>query len=510
MKTVSFWIDTADLPEFPPIDSNLDVDVVVVGGGITGITAAYLLAREGKRVALLERKRLAMGESGHTTAHLTGVTDVMLQDLARDFDKDTAKAVWEAGFTAISQIQLNAQTEGIACDFRRVPGYLVAALFSDPSKEAETLRTEAELGMELGFDLFYHDSVPGLHRPGVRVPNQAKFHVRKYLAGLLKAAVSRGVQVFEKSEATRFEENPCAVISNGNRIRCEHIVIATHAVLAGLESKLSKDLLQTKLAAYNTYAIGAKLPAGRMPEALYWDTNDPSYYLRIERMEGYDYAIWGGDDQKTGQEHDTESRFARLMEALHRVLPEAEPDRRWSGQVIESYDSLPYIGCETSGQFLATGFAGNGMTFGTLAAMMARDAILGHKNPWSGLFDHHRKNLSASSILEYVRQNKDYPLCLIKDHLFGAEVHSPDEVQPGEGKIARLNGSKVALYRKPDGELVTLSPVCPHLGCIVSWNGAAQTWDCPCHGSRFAPTGEVMTGPAESSLERKESPNVAR
>ena len=171
--------------------------------GLTGITAAYLLAREGKRVALIERRRLAMAESGHTTAHLTGVGDMMLQDLSKDFNKETAKAVWEAGFAAVSQIQLNAQTEGIACDFRRVPGYLVAALFSDPTKEAESLRAEAELGMELGFDVFYQDSVPGLHRPGVRVPNQAKFHVRKYLAGLLKAATDRGVQVFEYTEATQ-------------------------------------------------------------------------------------------------------------------------------------------------------------------------------------------------------------------------------------------------------------------------------------------------------------------
>ncbi|MHA3770059.1 FAD-dependent oxidoreductase [Verrucomicrobiota bacterium sgz303538] len=503
MKTVSFWIDTADLPQFNALDRDLDVDVAIIGGGITGITAAYLLAREGKRVALIERKRLACGETGHTTAHLTGVADMRLKELSRNFDKETAKAVWEAGFAAISQIQLNLQTEGIHCDFRRVPGYLVAALFSDPVKEAESLREEADLGKELGFDVFYQDAVPGLHRPGVRVPNQAKFHVRKYLAGLLDAAVRRGALVFEESESTYFEENPRAVIANGHRVRCENLIIATHALLTGLEPKLSQDLLQTKLAAYNTYAIGAKLPSGRMPEALYWDTNDPYYYLRIEKMDGYDYAIWGGEDHKTGQAHDTESHFTRLTEALRKVLPEAEPDRRWSGQVIETNDGLPYIGCETTGQFLATGYAGNGMTFGTLAAMMARDAILDRKNPWSGLFSHSRKTLSASSVWDYVRENKDYPLCLIKDHLFGVEANSPEEVLPGEGKIARVNGQKVALYRKPDGALVALSPVCPHLGCIVSWNPAAQTWDCPCHGSRFAPTGEVTTGPAESSLEHR-------
>jgi glycine/D-amino acid oxidase-like deaminating enzyme/nitrite reductase/ring-hydroxylating ferredoxin subunit len=501
VKTVSYWIDTAELPSFGKLDRDIEVDVAVVGGGITGLTAAYLLAREGKRVALLERNQLTTAESGHTTAHLTAMFDLTLQELAKEFGKDTARAVWDAGNAAISQIQLITQTEKVACELRRVPGYLVAALFKDPVSEADFLRKEAELGMELGFDTFYQDSVPGLHLPGVRIPNQAKFHVRQYLAGVARAAVRHGAQIFENSEASEFRKDPRTVMANGCRVRCEHVVIATHALTSGFVDPLSKNLLQTKIAGYNTYAVGASLPKGRLPEAMYWDTNDPYYYLRIDRKDEHDYLIWGGEDHKTGMpEGDENAHFARLEAALRRVLPEAVPDRRWSGQVLESVDGLPYIGCETDGQFLATAYAGNGMTFGTLAGMMARDWVMGFRNPWSGLFAHSRTKVTATSVWEYLSENKDYPMCLIKDHLFGAEVKSIDEVPAGEGRIAKIGGKKVAVYRKPDGEVFRLSPVCPHLGCIVSWNPAAQTWDCPCHGSRFMATGEVMTGPAESGL----------
>jgi Rieske Fe-S protein len=218
----------------------------------------------------------------------------------------------------------------------------------------------------------------------------------------------------------------------------------------------------------------------------------------VDRRAGGDYAILGGADHKTGQEEDTEKPFATLEGALHTIWPEAAIDRRWSGQVIESVDGLPYIGETGERQFVATGFGGNGMTFGTLAAIMARDRVLGLPNPWENLFSVERKEFS--SLWNYVKENKDYPYYLAKGRFAGTAGDTLDAVGCGEGKILRLHGQKVATYRDEQGAVTTLSPVCTHLGCTVAWNSAEKTWDCPCHGSRFTAKGEVIAGPAVKPL----------
>jgi Rieske Fe-S protein len=220
----------------------------------------------------------------------------------------------------------------------------------------------------------------------------------------------------------------------------------------------------------------------------------------MDRHHGFDYAIFGGQDHKTGQETDTASAYQRLEEALRKIFPEAELDHRWSGQVIETPDGLPYMGETASRQFAATGFGGNGMTFGTLGAMMAVDAFLKRKNPWSDLFAIDRKEFKAA--WDYLKENKDYPYYFVRDWVGGTEGKSLSALKRNEGKILRLAGRKVAAFRDEHGKVSLCSPVCTHLKCIVAWNNAEKTWDCPCHGSRFKATGEVIAGPAEEDLEK--------
>jgi Rieske Fe-S protein len=227
----------------------------------------------------------------------------------------------------------------------------------------------------------------------------------------------------------------------------------------------------------------------------------PYHYLRIDLKDGVDFAIFGGEDQKTGQEDDADSVYRRLEQTLMKTIPEATPVQRWSGQVIETNDGLPFIGETANKQFAATGFSGNGMTFGTLGAIMAVDAYLQRKNPWTRLFDVNRKKLLGGT-WNYLRENKDYPYYLLRDWLAGTEENSLDEVKRDEGMIINLDGKKVAAYRDGRGKISLCSPVCTHLKCIVAWNNAEKTWDCPCHGSRFEPTGEVLSGPAEKDLEK--------
>ena len=496
-------MDTSRIPRFPRLDQNLTVDVVVIGGGITGITTAYLLKNAGASVVLIERDRFASVDTGHTTAHLTQVTDLRLSELVKNFGRNNAQAVWDAGRAAIDQINQIAETEEIACEFTWVPGYLHAPLTGGSENEVSRLEEDARLAHELGFDAALVD-VPFLHRPGVRFSNQAKFHPRKYLAGVLAKISGNGSHVYEETAADEISDKPLTVKANGFTIRCSHLVIATHVPLQGLTGTLGATLFQTKLAPYTSYAVGAKILHGYIPEASFWDTNDPYYYLRVDRRRRNDYAIFGGEDHKTGQTSDPMEHFQRLEQKLLEIIPAAEIDHRWSGQVIETNDGLPLIGEMVSKQFVATGYAGNGMTFGTLGAIMARDAILGRSNPWRELFDVHRRKLRGGT-WDYLKENKDYPFYYLKDRLSKLDSNSLDGLKPGEGKVVKLDGRKVAAYRDKKGILTVKSAVCTHMGCIVRWNGAEKTWDCPCHGSRFKCDGHVLGGPAETPLNDDES-----
>jgi glycine/D-amino acid oxidase-like deaminating enzyme/nitrite reductase/ring-hydroxylating ferredoxin subunit len=504
VDTTPYWNEAVSLPMLRRLDSDLRVDVGIVGGGITGITAAYLLKAAGRTVALLDRERLSSGDTGSTTAHLTAVTDTRLTELVDEFGRDHARAAWDAGLAALAQIDELVRSERIACGFEWVPAYLhTPASWAHVQREvlsADDLSSDARLASELGFDAEFVDRVPFMDMPGVRFDGQARFHPRAYLAGLLRRIDGEGSYAFERSPVEEVIDSPLALKSNGHTVTCNYVIVATHNPIVGNASLAAATLLQTKLALYSSYVVAGRVPHGHLPDALFLDTADPYNYLRLDPGDAFDVAILGGEDHKTGQEPDTNARFQRLQEALIRAVPAVQITHRWSGQVIETLDGLPYIGEFADRQFIATGFAGNGMTFGTLAAMMARDAVLGVRNPWRDLFDPSRTKLSAGTVWDYLTENKDYPYYLIRDRFAGVEGKSLRVVKRGQGRTLDLNGERVAAYRAPDGSVAVRSAVCTHMGCLVRWNPAERTWDCPCHGSRFAPDGSVLSGPAEAPL----------
>lgn len=498
MKDISVW-RKAKLPQFPRLGKAGQFDVVVVGAGITGVTAAYLLKRAGKKVCLIERDRIGSVDTGNTTAHLTYVTDLRLKELVKNFGREQARIFWLGGAAAINTIDGIADGLKLDCEFRRVPGFLHASLDSE-SDEHNDLQEETGLARELGFDATFVESAPLVNKPGIRFSNQAKFHPLAYLAGLARAIDGDGSAIFEQSEVSEVEAEPLAAVVHGKKIKCDYLVIATHVPLMGKTGLLRATLFQTKLAPYSSYVVGAHLPKGTLSEAMYWDTSNPYYYLRVDRQPKFDYVIFGGADHKTGQKRSTSACFAQVESRLKTIIPGAKVTERWSGQVIETNDGLPFIGETAERQFVATGFAGNGMTFGTLGAMMACDAVLGRENPWQQLFAVDRKKLRGG-LWNYLKENFDYPYYLVRDRLAPAEAESPREIKPGEGKILTIDGQRVACSRDEKGKLTAVSAVCTHMGCIVHWNRPEHTWDCPCHGSRFQADGKVMAGPAESPLE---------
>jgi glycine/D-amino acid oxidase-like deaminating enzyme/nitrite reductase/ring-hydroxylating ferredoxin subunit len=497
LETKSFWTASASMPEFPRLDRDDRAEVVIVGGGLTGLTAAYLLARAGRSVAVVERYRIAQNDTGHTTAHVTMVTDARLTELIRLHGRDHAQAVWDAGLAAIHCIEQNIRREGIACDYRCVPAYLHAA-DNATYDDLNLLREEAETAVSLGFDAEFVDEVPLARLPGVRFDNQARIHPLKYLAGLAGAITALGGRIFEYSEADEFNGGRHVNV-NGHDLSFDQLLIATHTPIAGHLSMPRASLLQTKIAPYNTYAVAARVARGSTPDALLWDTADPYHYYRITPDGERDIVIFGGEDHKTGQAADTAACVARLEARLKDLIPDAEIVTHWSGQVVETHDLLPYIGGEDDTQFVATGYAGNGMTFGTMAAMMFADRMLGVRNPWRDLFAVDRRVLRSA--WDYIKENADYPYYRIRDQFAGADTRSLRAIAPEEGRIVMQNGEKLAVYRGSAGALSVRSAVCTHMGCIVSWNTAERTWDCPCHGSRFTAEGEVLSGPAERPLE---------
>jgi glycine/D-amino acid oxidase-like deaminating enzyme/nitrite reductase/ring-hydroxylating ferredoxin subunit len=491
-QSTSLWQATAAPPRYDSLRANLHVDVVIVGAGITGLTAALLLAEKGRRVAVIEKETIGSGETGNTTAHITEAIDARYHYVQRHFSKEEAKLVANASRSAIEKIADNVSRYNIDCRFRRVPGYL----YTEKRKYVAELKNEAVAAREAGLDTKWVADVPLPFetRGAVLWANQAQFHPREYLAGLARQAVAAGAQIFERTFATKVDKG--VVETEHGNVTAEHVFMATNVPIGGFTH------VHTKAAAYRSYAI-AYAVTGDYPEGLFWDTADPYHYTRWQDTDEGTFMIVGGEDHRTGEEEDTEGSFAALNEYAREYFG-SHPERyRWSGQIIEPHGGLPLIGGSSTQVYISTGYAGQGMTFGTVGGMLVSDLILGIPNPWADVFDPMR-NRPHMTTREFITENMHFPAHLAADRLtsVGVEARTTDEVHAGEGKIIKVGGRKIAAYRDDAGQLFCVSSVCTHMKCDVAWNGAERTWDCPCHGSRFTPTGDVLNGPAHEPLEK--------
>ena len=336
--------------------------------------------------------------------------------------------------------------------------------------------------------------------PALRFPRQAQFHPLAYLAGLTRAIQQRGGRIYGQTHVTGVESGPPARVATeaGHTVTADFVVCATNTPI------IDWLVIHSKQAAYRTFAIGARVPEGSVPAALYWDTADPYHYVRLHG----DLLIVGGEDHKTGQEDDGYDRFAYLEAWSRERFPIGEVEFKWSGQVMEPVDGLAYIGRNPGDKrhiLVATGDSGQGMTHGTIAGILLTDLIAGRPNAWEGLYDPSRKSIRA--VAEYLKENVNVAKQYL-DYVSPGEVRSADEIRPGGGAVLREGLTKLAVHRDEGGALHSLSAVCPHLGCIVHWNSLERTWDCPCHGSRFAVDGAVLNGPAVSGLPRHDLPSA--
>ncbi|HEX8181011.1 MAG TPA: FAD-dependent oxidoreductase [Pyrinomonadaceae bacterium] len=497
-QTTSVWMATADTPRESQLTQDAQADVCIVGAGIAGLTTAYLLARAGRRVVVLDDGPVAGGETCRTTAHIVNALDDRYYELERLHGEQGARLAAASHTAAIAQVEEIVSAEQIDCDFSRLDGYLFVPPDDDDSvldKELAAAHraglTEVEIVPRAPVDSF--DTGRAL-----RFPRQAQFHILKYLDGLARAIEQAGGRIYTGTHADKIEGGTEARVRivGGATVTAGAVVVATNSPV--------NDLIEmhTKQAPYRTYVVGGRVPRGSVPQILLWDTPDPYHYLRLQAEDdAYDILIVGGEDHKTGQADDADERYARLEAWTRARFPQVESfPYRWSGQVMEPVDGLAFIGrnpLDSDNVFIATGDSGNGMTHGTIAGMLLTDLILGRTNKWAELYDPARKTLGA--ITDFARENLNV-MAQYTDLVTGGEVADVGEIKPGEGRIVRRGLTKVAAYRDDAGTLHERSAICAHLGCVVQWNSNERTWDCPCHGSRYQTDGHVVNGPAISGL----------
>jgi len=500
-KLQSIWAGA--LPTMPsdPLTSNTNVDVCIIGAGIAGLTAAYRLLKSGRRVTLLDAKTPGHAETAYTTAHLAWAIDDRFTRLAEIRGDEVAKLAAVSHQVAISDIQDIAKVERIECEFARVPGYL----FSEFTDSLHILEEEEKTLNRLNIAHRHVDAIPLFRKPGIAFPEHARFHPGMYLSGLLEAVQRLGGVVKPDTSVVKITGgSPCTIeTETGYTITARAVVVATNVPFdAGL-------ILHTRIAAYTTYAIAIPIANGSVPDALYWDTEDPYHYVRILPASvdrPMDLLIVGGEDHKTGQAKNQLERWSALEAwAKSRIPNVGKAALHWSGQVFETLDGLGLIGRGAWGEnvFVMTGDSGMGLTHGTLGGRLIADLVNGVQNPWEKVYDPNRWTVGAA--LTMLQENSNLAM-QYADWFTGGDLSDEGDIAPGQGAIVRRGLRKIAVHRKPDGSICELSATCPHLGAVVRWNPGEQTWDCPAHGSRFTATGEVMHGPAVSGLEPEETP----
>ena len=501
-RTTPIWYDLLDsthpVPSYPePAAGPITTDVLVVGGGIAGLTTALLLARAGKRVTVLDEGPVASGQTGRSSAHLNSQIDDGFAVIEKHFGTEGAQVAYQSHAAAIDFIERTARDEHIDCAFARQDSYLFpagTATRDDLQKELDAARRSGVVDVELVEAAPLKAWGGG---PALRFGRQAKIDPLAYTVGLAAAAERAGVRVFTGCRVKTVTEadpkagkRPTAVVDGGETtVEADAIVVAANA-----PAPVEWMGLYFKQASYRTYCVVFQVPPGTVDDVQYTDMLDIYHYCRLVAP---DRLLVGGNDHKVGQ-YPKDDPFAGLIAWAKQTFPTAGAVvSQWSGQVQETPDGLAYIGPSPTGPgiYLITGDSGMGLTHGTLGAMIVSDLVLGHANPWAKTYDPSRKPVTVETVQENANTSAQY-----LDLVTGGDVSDVAEIPNGEGAVVRRGLHKVAVYKSPEGAVREMSAVCTHLKCIVHWNPTEKSWDCPCHGSRFSCQGHVLMGPAVDDL----------
>ncbi len=490
--------------DYCKLTEDLTVDDVIVGGGFSGVTTAYLLSKAGRNIALIDDGYIASGESGRTTAHLTYVLDSRFYSIKDSRGEDIARKAMESHRLAIKMIERNVADIETNCDFERVDGYL----YPNQENTKDELTRELETLKQLGNNEVQLQEKAGTQPfdPGVclKFPNQAQVHPIKYLGGLCGAIARNGGKIFTQTHVSEFSGSGVKT-DEGKKVTAKNVVIATSVPVN------RKAKMHAVQAPYRTYVTAFKVPKGSVSRALFWSTSldmgglANSYtYIRIHPISGeFDALIVGAEDHKTGQADDANRRFSLIQAWTKERFPDSgEVLYAWSGQIMNPGDGVGFIGRDKDNFYVATGYSGNGTTYGTIAGMVISDLILGRENSWQEVFDPNRKIVKEA--LDIISENFNVASKLVSSFVKGQEKEPEDLKTDSGASIKRGLTGRLAYYKDDDNKVHAFSSVCPHMGCSVSWNSSEKTFDCPCHGSRYTGYGKVVNGPANTGLSREQ------
>ncbi|GGE33201.1 oxidoreductase [Pullulanibacillus camelliae] len=492
-----YWRDFITLPEFPQLEDNLQVDVVIVGGGITGLTAAYLLVKEGLKVAVLEAGKLLNGTTGHTTAKVTVQHGLIYDEFIQNIGKSRTRLYYEANAEALSFIRKTIEEHSIDCDFSEQDAYIYATTEHYARKLEKEAKAYAKLGIDGG--LVNNLALDIDIQNGLVMKNQAQFHPVKYLARFIDVIKEKGGLIFEDTTAVNVKtgKEPVVFTRKGLEVTGRYVLVCSHFPFYE-----GKGFYFTRMHAERSYVVAVKTKK-HYPGGMYINAEDPVRSLRSTMMNGEEIVLVGGESHKTGQGTDTMAHYKALETFGDELFGIDRVAYRWSAQDLVTLDKLPYIGELTSGEaniLVATGYRKWGMTNGTAAALLLRDYVMQQETPYQKLFTPSRFYLHPS-LKNFLVENAN-----VAGHLIKGKIEAPNrkmnDFANDEGGVVIHKGQRKGVYKDKEGALHVVDTTCTHLGCEVEWNDGERTWDCPCHGSRFSYTGEVIEGPAETPLQQ--------
>lgn len=498
----SYWLASTATTDYPTLDEDLEVDIAIVGGGMVGILTAHLLKKEGLKVAILEANRIVQGTTAHTTAKITSQHELIYNKLKNQLGEELAKQYAEANESAIRQIKKIAEDNKIDCDYVSQSAFI----YTQQDEYVQKISDEVKAASSLGIKASYVEEIPfPLEiKAAVRFDDQAQFHPRKLLLALAKEIPNDGSHIFEQSRVVDLEEgdNYTVITDQGKKVTAKKVIIASHYPFYN-----KQGLYFSRIYPERSYIVAIRAKE-KYPGGMYINAEDPARSLRAQSSEEGELIFVVGNHHKTGQGEDTRQHYETLVDFAHEIFTVEDIPYRWSTQDCMTLDGLPYVGhftADTPNLYIATGFGKWGMTNSMVSAMLLKDLIVKEESPWQDVYNPSRKTILASA-KNFIVENLNVGGELLSGKL--APLPKDVDLKPGEGKVVENEGERVGAYKDEEGKVHLVNTTCTHMGCEVNWNSAERSWDCPCHGSRFSPEGDIIEGPALEPLQADRDVNT--